>query len=219
VCLCWQHRVCLNMHLDEHVPKHHVCWICNEPGNKLKKLKYQSWMRVKTNKPVENSKNKTKNKSKSASQSANILRIDDPGQQSLRNLSLCSKKYYNLIFLMYTLEYQTSLYNKMRSSLDQEDPGNTLLNEEATVLDQIEKLCENILHLQSCAIKKFDEFRQQLDGKVYFFFCVVYNLEYINSLNLELEKNQPENENVTLPRFFNLQELYNQLQSLVVIKK
>ena len=183
------------MHLDEHLPKHHTCWICNDPGNKLKKLKYQSWMRVKTNKQIENNKNKTKNKTKSAAaaattttttttdvaaaHSASIIRIDDPDQQSLRSLSLCSKKYYNLIFLMYTLEYQTSLFNKMRESLDQETTSNTILNDEATFLDQIEKLSENILHLQSCAIKKFDDFRQQLDGKFFslIFFFIVYNFK------------------------------------------
>ena len=46
---------------------------------------------------------------------------------------------------------------------------------------------------------------------------MIFLFEFIQYL--DLEKNQPVNEDVTLPRFFNLQELYNQLQSLVVIKK
>ena len=52
----------------------------------------------------------------------------------------------------------------MRKSLEPEATGDTVPTDEAAILDQIEKLSENILHLQSCAIKKFDDFRQKMDG-------------------------------------------------------
>ncbi len=158
VCLCWQHRVCLNMHTDNSVPDHHLCWVCSEPGNKLKKLKYQNWMQLKAEKIFEKTNNKQpKNKLKTES----ILKIDDPNQQRLKLLNLCSKKYFNLNLLMYTLEYQTSLLNKM--TIKNQNENN--LNEENSIKEKIEKLTINIEHLQSCAIRKFDDFNQKLDGK------------------------------------------------------
>lgn len=152
VCLCWQHRVCLNLNADQNLPKHHFCWICSEPGNKLKKLKYQSWMQIK------NEKELTKSKLKNCT----VLKIDDPSQKRLRLLNNCSRKYYNLNLLMYTLEYQSSLLSKLTKNKG--DIKNSILNEENSVKEQIEKLAVNITYLQSCAMKKFDDFNQNLDG-------------------------------------------------------
>lgn len=185
------------MNTDQDVPKNHYCWICSDPSNKLKKLKYQSWMQMKSIKSSENDKRKSKLKKEDP------LKIDEPTQPRLRLLNACSKKYFNLNLLMYTLEYQTSLLNKLIKN-----------REDTSLREQIEKLTVNITHLQSCALKKFDEFNSKLDGKLISF--VFSFLLYLNKikLSLELEKSQSNTEN-TLPRFFNLQELYNQLQSLV----
>lgn len=163
------------MNSDEDVPKNHYCWICSEPGNKLKKLKYQSWMQMKSLKSGETDKRKKPATPNDTNLNA-LKTIDDSSQHRLRLLNICSKKYYNLNLLMYTLEYQTSLLNKLLKS--RADAKNSSLDE-TNLKDQIEKLTVNITHLQSCAMKKFDDFNAKLDGNLCLFILLYLHLYFI----------------------------------------
>ena len=155
VCLCWQHGDCVNVKTAESVPKHYLCWICKEPGNKLKKLKYQSWMQS--------------GRVAAANVSNSVAAATDGGEcLKLRLLNECSRKYYNLNLLMYTLEYQMSLFESL--TRDKAMPNTTSGSRETTVLDeeawsQIEKLGLNVAHLQTCLSKKFDDFNVKITGK------------------------------------------------------
>lgn len=179
ICLCWQHGDCLNLHAKQ-VPDHHICWICTEPDNRLKQLKYKSWMQI---------KNERKSRELLDSSSDLVARLDDSDENKLKLLNLCSKKYFNLNLLMHTIEYQYSLMNK----LCRDSNKDSMMNR-AKLNNRVEKILMNILHLQDCATKKFEEFNKRLD---------------------EFEEKYQQNNKNALPRFFNLQELYKQLQTFV----
>jgi len=144
VCLCWQHGDCETIAKASEVPKKHFCWICKKPGNKLKRLKYESWM---VNKLSENSIKSDQN---------SVV----TNREQLDSLNDCSKRYYNLNLLMFTLEHQMSLLNRITQE-------NDLVLVESD--DEFEKLVQNITHLQESLIKLFNEFNQKIDG-LYFLF-------------------------------------------------
>jgi hypothetical protein len=163
ICMCWQHGDCANLKSAENVPKHYLCWICKDPGNKLRKLKYQSWMNVKQEKASSLSKN-------------------DPDFIKLRLLNECSRKYYNLNLLMYTLEYQMALFDNLtknkvaletRTASDDDDDVDGSLN-------QIKKLGLNVSHLQGCLDKRFTEFNAKITGTN----CTTFFIKlYFNTFN------------------------------------
>ncbi len=86
------------------------------------------------------------------------LALDIDDKEKLNCLNRCSRKYFNLNLLMYTIEYQQGLFNKLTKDSNLNEKDSLLSN------DQIEKLLLNINHLQESAIKKFEEFNKNLDG-------------------------------------------------------
>lgn len=129
------------------MPERHICWVCTEPDNKLRQLKYKSWMQIKNEK-------KTR---EILDSSSNVVRLDDSDNVKLKLLNLCSKKYFNLNLLMHTIEYQYALMNRM--------VANQAKNKSNVTNSQIEKILMNISHLQDCATSKFEEFNKRLDGE------------------------------------------------------
>jgi hypothetical protein len=139
VCLCWQHGDCEMIAKASDVPKRYYCWICKNPGNKLKKLKYENWI---VNSLSENS----------------ITSDEEPfvvNREQLDSLNDCSRRYYNLNLLMFTLEHQMSMLNRITKENDF-----VLVDSN----DEFEKLVQNVTHLQESLIKLFNEFNQQVDG-------------------------------------------------------
>jgi hypothetical protein len=173
ICLCWQHGECAKIKTAKCVPKNYFCWICKMPSNKLKQLKYQNWM------------SEDASKSNIKLKENNETNVEDA--EKLQLLNECSKKYYNLNLLMYTLEYQMSVlsqltknepfFNKQQDQLTDADLNE--VNEEA--VDQVEKLLQNIAHLQNCLSKRFNEFNSKIDGK--YLFCYIF---HFNSVELYL---------------------------------
>lgn len=140
---------------------------------------------------------------------SNVVRLDDSDNAKLRLLNLCSKKYFNLNLLMHTIEYQYSLMNKVIAQNNDTDSKS-----KAHVDSHVEKILMNISHLQDCATTKFEEFNKRLDGM--FLLLVVTKVEKLNHFSIkEFEAKYQQNNKNALPRFFNLQELYKQLQSFV----
>lgn len=184
ICLCWQHGHCLRVMRNDQVPDQHICWICTEPDNRLKQLKYKSWMQVKSEK-------KSREILDNNTDITVAAKLSQADKDKLNLLNLCSKKYFNLNLLMHTIEYQHALMNRMCEKKNKQDTPNT---NKSSLNDQIEKLVMNISHLQDCATTKFEEFNKRLD---------------------EFEAKYQQNNKNALPRFFNLQELYKQLQSFV----
>ncbi len=149
ICLCWQHGGCLGINSNSQVPDCHVCWICSEPGNRLRELKYRSWMQV---------KNEKKSREILDSNNADAVpKLSKQDTAKLNLINLCSKKYFNLNLLMHVIECQQALLARMEKEKS-ECTGSR------SVSDKIEKLLMNILHLQECATTKFDEFNKKLDG-------------------------------------------------------
>ena len=160
ICMCWQHGSCAEIKTAESVPKHYLCWICKDPGNKLRKLKYQSWM---------NGKQSSLTEGGVVAQSRN-----DPEHLKLRLLNECSRRYYNLNLLMYTLEYQMSMFENLTKNIknpcvqtqletDQNKGSSAEMSENTWA--EVEKLGLNVEHLQGCLSKKFAEFNVKIDGK------------------------------------------------------
>ena len=178
VCLCWQHGKCMSIESNEKTPKHYSCWICAEPGNKLRKLKYQSWMSSHLERELINRKDM-----RLLSQENKEVKETKPDVDylKLKLINECSRKYYNLNLLMYTLEYQMSMLSKItsnetiRKELDERSRNEDYefnLNENGIdhdIFSQIDKLALNVTHLQSCLTKKFEEFNSKLDGGFYLF--------------------------------------------------
>ncbi|CAF0916481.1 unnamed protein product [Brachionus calyciflorus] len=193
ICLCWQHGVCERILSNSQVPESYLCWICNEPTNNLKNLKYQSWLKTRM-------ENELKLKSEHAQDNEEINRI--------KLLNECSKQYYGLNLLMYTLEFQMSIFNQLLSKshkceLDQMDQSvdnnnnnnnsNNEIEHDDENYEQLDKLSQNIAHLQECLSKQFNEFNSKLDE---------YETMYPMDENLEMQN-------------FNLEQLYSQLQSIL----
>ena len=176
ICLCWQHGDCANIKSAKLAPKNYLCWICRVPSNKLRQLKYQNWM------------NELKNKDMCLSQSH--FKLDNNSGSSidlakLRLLNECSKKYYNLNLLMYTLEYQMSMLTQISKNeslleldLDQINDLSNVDSLDDETIEQVEKLLQNISHLQECLSKRFNEFNSKIDGN-YFLFHIVFSFNII----------------------------------------
>jgi hypothetical protein len=184
VCLCWQHGKCMSIESNEKTPKHYSCWICAEPENKLRKLKYQSWMSSHLERELINRKDMRLLSQELASQKENKEVKEtkpDVDYLKLKLINECSRKYYNLNLLMHTLEYQMSMLSKItsnetiRKELDERSRNEDYefgLNESGVdhdIFSQIDKLALNVTHLQSCLTKKFEEFNSKLDGGFYLF--------------------------------------------------
>jgi hypothetical protein len=154
ICLCWQHGECMNVHSADQVPKYYLCWICNLPGNQLKRLKYQNWIQ----RELDKEKEKENESPDEMSEEAKTVEIS-----KLKFLNDCSKKYYNLKLLMYTLEYQMSMLNQIEkeSSSVKSDSSN---DEYIQLEIEMENLLKNISHLQDCLNKKFEEFNNKING-------------------------------------------------------
>ena len=152
ICLCWQHGDCLKLKSKDEVPDRHLCWLCTDPTNKLRELKYKSWLLV---------KNEKSSREILDSDSKTELKVEDMEKVNL--LNICSKKYFNLNLLMHTIEYQHSLMNTINKQRDVEEIG---ANNRTMLNDKLEKLMLNILHLQDCATMKFEQFNKKLDGKI-----------------------------------------------------
>ena len=161
ICMCWQHGDCASIKSAENAPKHYLCWICKDPGNKLRKLKYQSWMNI-------------KHEMKTNAENASLISKTDPDYLKLRLLNECSRKYYNLNLLMYTLEYQMSLFDNLTKNkvTPQAQEANQLkdgIELDECEWNQIQNLGLNVSHLQICLNKKFAEFNTKVSGMVFFF--------------------------------------------------
>lgn len=172
-CLCWQHGDCINIKKGEKVPSNYSCWVCSEPENKLKSLKYKNWSNTRLEKEILNR--------------LESLEADDEDKNEEEYNKLCllndfSRRYYNLNLLMYTLEYQMSLFNRMIKNLnkinktnrvvndlDQSDSNNieTSIDYDDQTFGLIDKLSLNVDHLQTCIVKKFEQFNSKLDGKTF----------------------------------------------------
>lgn len=164
VCLCWQHGDCENIRSNKQVPDNYLCWVCREPTNSLKNLKYQSWIKSR----IENER----------------LCADDTDSQELTRLQMlneCSKQYYGLNLLMYTLEFQMSLFNQLvnrnRTGLDSVETSadaNNDVDYDDETFDQLNRLSQNITHLQDCIAKQFKEFDSKLEGNLNIFFYDIF---------------------------------------------
>lgn len=171
ICLCWQHGDCVNIKTAAQVPENYLCWVCNEPSNQLKKLKYQNWMNTRLEKELSLNKSKKLN-SQTAGESSSSQNLAELNK--LRLLNECSKRYYNLNLHMYTLEYQMSMFSQLtskntfnRSSNQAEQLDQSIDTEieyDDETYDQLDKLAQNISHLQTCLTKNFTEFNSKLDG-------------------------------------------------------
>lgn len=157
VCLCWQHGDCESIRSNKQVPDNYLCWVCRQPANGLKNLKYQSWI-----------------KSRIESERLCATDTDSEELKRLQMLNECSKQYYGLNLLMYTLEFQMSLFNQLvnrnKAGLEPMEPtvdsNNDPDNDDETY-DQLNRLSQNITHLQDCIAKQFNEFDSKLEGNYF----------------------------------------------------
>ena len=105
------------------------------------------------------------------------MKETEPGEaRRIKLLNDCSKQYYGLNLLMYTLEFQMSLFNQlvsknrpddgqlMEQSVDTNNNNNNEMEHDEENYDQLDRLSQNIAHLQDCLIKQFNEFNSKLDG-------------------------------------------------------
>lgn len=156
ICLCWQHGDCENIRSNKQVPDNYLCWICSEPANDLKNLKYQSWI-----------------KARIESERLRDAQADCQELNRLKMLNECSKQYYGLNLLMYTLEFQMSLFNQLvnrnKSSFEpfeQSVDANNDVDYDDETYDQLNRLSNNITHLQDCIVKQFNDFDSKVEGNL-----------------------------------------------------
>lgn len=241
--MCWQHGDCVNIKKGESVPKNYSCWVCNEPDNKLKGLKYKNWLNIRLEKEIltkiENLDHSTSSTAMTATTTTNNNKSsssegrsnDDENQpqndeyNKLCLLNECSRKFYNLNTLMYTLEYQISLFNQLVDNLSKKcsaaaaaSTSNVNIDAEFDAEEQMAtKISLNIEHLQNCLTKKFDQFNSKLDGNNSLSFAYPLNffkLEFFSFL--EFERRFPDDAKGSVStKFNNLKQLYKQFETIV----
>lgn len=119
ICLCWQHGDCVGVKSAKSPEAdNYLCWICRVPGNKLKQLKYQNWMSGGQTNDTGTGTGITKNRKNSVDV---VIDADATSAEKLALLNECSRKYYNLNLLMYTLEYQMSLFHQLQSNEEEKE--------------------------------------------------------------------------------------------------
>ncbi|RNA36988.1 PHD finger 20 1 isoform X3 [Brachionus plicatilis] len=173
VCLCWQHGDCESIRSNKQVPDNYLCWVCSEPANNLKNLKHQSWIKSRID---------SQRRDACASQTDELSR--------LKMLNECSKHYYGLSLLMYTLEFQMSLFNQLvgknkncMEPIEQSVDANADLDYDDQTYDHLNRLSHNITHLQDSIAKQFNEFDSKLEvmscKKIFINICFIWTISNI----------------------------------------
>ena len=175
ICLCWQHGECASIRSAECVPAKYLCWVCEASAAKLRSQR-------------------NANANANANYDANWMTSSSGGggggrgaagsdRVKLRMLNECSRRYYNLHLLMNTLDYQMSVL--AQSQLNSIDGGSGSGDGDSADNEQAEKLMLNIVHLQRCLSRRFDEFNAKINGKFALFF-LLYNKNKKQKINNQL---------------------------------
>ena len=152
-CLCWAHGDCFGIDSDDQVASNYLCWVCKEPANHLKRLKYQSWQ----------------NKSSSSSSNHAEGKLSDSAEDvdRMNMLNALSKVYFNLNSLMYTLDFQMSVFGKQvrrKLSAEKENELSEMRSSGSSdPLEDLDALNRNIKHLKTSISEKFEYFYKKMD--------------------------------------------------------
>lgn len=188
-CLCWQHGDCEKLSSEQQVPDSYLCWLCSQANNQLKKLKYQSWMQ--SHKSVLDKHERSLKRKMRRKQTDSIVDDKQLERDRLNAINVCSKIYYEISLISYTIEYQMSLVQKIvqkgkkalaersqqnsgcldaNNSINQTLLTTTKVSASAQLIssiDQAERLNSNVKHLQRCLADKTDILNKKLDGKFF----------------------------------------------------
>lgn len=108
------------------MPSNYACWVCSQPENKLKSLKYKNWSSSRLEKEIMRRLERLgagEDGEEAANENADEIEHDEYNKLCL--LNDFSRRFYNLNLLMYTHEYQLSLFNRILHTLNKINSATT----------------------------------------------------------------------------------------------